>query len=240
MNRQPKITRREQQDFIRDEAIRMLHFSVRACPCDGVGCETCNGKMKYFDNPVPILGIITSGMNSRKKEAQFPSIKVSTYKLLVEPRFRVTAGDRLTPFGMREFEQIDEILPVEDPKLTFIPITPNGIKISFIAPDGVINYKYPADFTVDREFYGRVPLFSKRIKWIVSPPNDQEKFSVRYGYLPDFEVEEIPPANMSQGQKLIQELPLRKITTGGEEKIKSFEESKDAIRGIDYGGLEYV
>lgn len=234
MNKQPKISRREQQAFIRDEAVRLLHSAVRACPCDGVGCANCNGKMKYFDDPVPIYGAITSGMNSKKKEAQLPTIKKSTYKLLVEARFRVSDGDRVTPFGMREFEQVDEVLPVSESKLTFIPINPRGVAISFISEVGVINYKYPRDFTIDREYYGRVPLYSKQIKWEIDPPKGQEKFSVRYGYLPDFEVGETPVANMSQGQLLIQELPLKKITIGGQTKTKSYEKSSDAIRGMKY------
>lgn len=234
MNRQPKITRREQQDFIRDEAIKLLHFAVRVCPCNGVNCQTCHGSMKYFDDPVPIYGVPTTGMNSKKKEPELPSARISTYKLLVEARYRVAEGDRLTPFGMREFEMIDEVLPVSDPKLTFIPINPRGVSISFIGTDGVINYQYPKDFTIDRKLYGRIPLFSKEIKWQIDPPKDQEKFSVRYGYLPDFVVEEIPPARMSQGQLLIQELPLRKITLNQEEKEKSYEKSSDAIVGMKY------
>ena len=238
MNRQPKITRREQQDFIRDEKINLLHFSVRACPCDGVGCSTCNGKMKYYDNPVPIYGAITSGMNTKKKEAQFPTQNIGTYKLLIEARFHVSRGDRVTPFGMREFEQADEILKVSESMLTYIPINPRGVMISFIGQDGVIDYKYGRDFTIEREFYGRVPLFSKQIKWIVDPPNGQEKFSARYGYLPDFEIEEIPSAEMSQGQKLIQTLSLKKITVGGQSKTKSYEKSSDAVRGVQRG-LQY-
>lgn len=243
MNKQPKVTRREQQEFIRDEAIRMLHYALRVCPCDGVGCKNCNGKMKYFDTPVPIYGIITSGMNSKKKEAQTPTVRKGFYKLLVEGRFRISEGDRLIPFGTREFEGIDEILYTSDPKLTFIPINPWNVQISFLASNelnpnqanyGIVNYRYPNDFTIDRENYGQVTLFSKSIKWITSPPSDQEKFSVRYQYYPDFVVEEIPPAKMSQSQRLIQELPLKKITIGGEEKEKSFEKSSDAIRGLKY------
>jgi len=239
MNRQPKITRREQQAFIRDEKINLLHFAVRACPCDGVGCTTCNGKMKYFDNSVPIYGAITNGVNTKKKEAQFPTIKESTYKLLVEPRFRVAEGDRVTPFGMREFEQADEVLSVSEAMLTFIPINPRHVRISFKSADGVvIDFEPIRDFTIAKEFYGRVPLYSKQIVWVTDPPNDQEKFSVRYGYLPDFEIEEIPTARMSQGQLLIQELPLKKITIGGIKKEKSYEESSDAIRGVKRG-LQY-
>lgn len=234
MNRQPKITRREQQDFIRDEKINLLHFAIRACPCDGVSCPKCNGKMKYYDKPVPIYGAITSGVNTKKKYEQMPAVRMSNYKLLVEPRFRITEGDRLTPFGMREFEQIDEIIDVAESKLTFIPINPRGVTISFMSDDGVVDYKYPQDFTIDREFYGRVPLYSKQVQWVTQPQSGQDKFSVRYGYLPDFVVEEIPPARMSQGQTLIQELPLKKITLNSEENQSSYEESKNAIIGLKY------
>lgn len=235
MNKEPKVPRREQQNFIRDEAIKLLHFAVRTCPCNGVGCSVCNNKMKYFDDPVPIYGAITSGMNRKNKEAQFPEIKEGSYVLLVEARFRISAGDRVTPFGMREFEQNDEVLPVSEPFLTYIPINPRGIKISFInSGGGVLNYVYPNDFTMDKQLYGRVPLWNKEIKWIQDPPNDQEAFSARYEYYPDFEVGEVPVANMSQGQRLIQNLPLKKITVAGQSKSKSYEQSSDAIRGLKY------
>jgi hypothetical protein len=235
MNRQPKISRREQQSFIRDEAIALLHFAIRTCPCNGVGCATCNNKMKYFDDPVPIRGAITSGMNTKKKEGQFPTIREGSYTLLVEPRYRVSSGDRVTPFRMREFELSDEKLPVSDPFLTYIPINPRNVQISFINPGGgVINYKYPKDFTIEKEFYGRVPLFSKQIKWVINPPTGQEHFSARYEYYPDFEVGEIPVANMSQGQRLIQNLPLKKITVAGQKKTKSYEQSSDALRGLQW------
>jgi len=234
MNRQPKVTRREQQDFVRDEAIKLLHYAVRVCPCDGVNCPNCNGAMKYFDDPVPIRGILTTGMNSKKKDANLPTIRMGTYKLLVEARYRISEGDRVIPFGIREFEMIDEIALVSDSQLTFIPTDPRRVAISFIGFDGVINYRYPGDFTIDRELYGKVPLFSKQIKWLVDPPADQEKFSARYGYYPDFVVDEIPPARLSQGQLLIQELPLRKITIGGDVKERSYEKSSTAIIGMKY------
>ena len=235
MNRIPKVSRREQQSFIKDEAVALLHFAVRACPCNGVGCSTCNNKMKYFDDPIPIRGAITNGMNSSKKEGQFPRIKEGSYTLLVEPRFRVSSGDRLIPFRMREFERSDEVLPVSSPFLTYIPINPRGVTISFVNPGGgVIEFRYPRDFTIEREFYGRVPLYSKQIKWLVNPPAGQEQFSARYEYYPDFEVGEVPVANMSQGQRLIQSLPLKKITVAGQTKSKSYEKSSDAIRGLKY------
>lgn len=235
MNRQPKITRREQQNFLRDENIRFLHFAVRVCPCDGVACSNCNNTMKYFDDPVPMRGAITSGMNSKKKEAQFPTVNKSSYKLLVEPRFRIAKGDRITPFGMREFEEIDEIISVEDPLLTYIPINPRLVAISFKSnTDGVINYRPVHDFTIRRKLYGRVPLFSKEIEWLVDPPGGEEKFSVRYSYYPDFEIDEIPVANLSQGQLLIQQLDLKKITINDVKKQKSFENSSKAVVGIQY------
>lgn len=242
MNRQPKITRREQQDFIRDEAVRMLHFAVRACPCNGVGCATCDGKMKYFDDPIPIKGAITSGMNSKKKEANFPILESGSYKLLVEARYRFVRGDRLKPFGMREFEQFDEVLSVEKAELTHTPINIRGVRISFQGPEGgngVLDYKPGIDFTIEKEYFGRVPLLSKQITWITDPPTGQEKFSVRYGYYPDFEIEDTPPANLSESQLLIQQIPLKKITVGGQEKSKSYEKSSDAVRGVQ-SGLNYV
>ena len=179
MNKNPQISRREQQAFIRENGDRILHFSVRACPCDGVGCFQCDGKMKYFDDPVPIYGAIIDGANKKKKEAQFPAIHMSTYKLLVEARYHTAEGDRLTPFGMREFETADEILSVAEAKLTFIPINPRNISISFRTQDGVLDYNYGQDFTVEKELYGKVPLYSKQIVWITDPPDDQERFSVR-------------------------------------------------------------
>ena len=150
MNKEPKISRQEQHRFVREENIRFLHFAVRACPCDGVGCQQCGGKMKYYDEPVPLYGAITNGSNKKKKEAQFPTVNMSNYTLLLEPRFRIAKGDRITPFAMREFEQADEILPVEQSLLTYIPINPRGVSISFVTQDGVINYKYPDDFTIER------------------------------------------------------------------------------------------
>jgi len=233
MNRQPKITRREQQAFIRDEGTKWLHFAVRNCPCNGVSCPQCEGTRKYFDNPVPVWGALTNGMNSKKKEAQFPEQQISTYKMLVEPRFRITKGDRVTPFGMREFEMNDEVILVSDSTLTYMPINPRGVTISFVGGDGVLEFKYGRDFTIEREMYGRVKLFSKTIKWLVDPPA-QEKFSAHYMYLPDFEVENIPAARISQEQLLIQELPLRKITVRGNVKAKSYEQSKEALQGLRY------
>ncbi|MCK4826056.1 hypothetical protein KA005_60475 [bacterium] len=235
MNREPAITRREQQEFVRLNGGRMLHFSIRSCPCDGVGCEVCGGKMKYYDDPVPLWGIITGGMNTKKKEAQFPTINKSSYKLMIEPRHRVARGDRITPFGMREFEQNDEVLLVSVPELTYIPINPRGVKISFISNGGgVINYEYPRDFTIEKEYYGKVPLYSKTIKFLADPPSDQERFSVRYEYIPDFEIDEIPVANMHQEQRLLTEIPLKKIIIGGQLKTKSHEQSSDAVRGMKY------
>lgn len=234
MNRQPKITRREQQDFLKDENIRFLHFAVRVCPCDGVGCSTCNNTMKYFGDPVPMRGAITSGMNSKKKEAQFPTVNKGSYKLLVEPRHRFVKGDRIIPFGMREFEDIDEKLPVSDPQLTFIPINPRGVAISFIGVDGVIDFRPIYDFTIRRKLYGRVPLYSKEINWEIDTPEDQEFFSARYGYYPEFEIDEIPAANLSQGQLLIQQLDLKKITINDVKKQKSNENSSKAVIGVQY------
>ncbi len=136
MNRQPKITRREQQAFIRDEGTKWLHFAVRNCPCNGLNCPQCDGSKKYFDEPVPVWGALTNGMNTKKKEAQFPGQQISTYKMLVEPRYRIAKGDRVTPFGMREFEMTDEIIPVIDSTLTYMPINPRGVEISFVGGDG--------------------------------------------------------------------------------------------------------
>lgn len=239
MNRQPIISRREQQDFIRDQGTKMLHFAIRACPCDGVGCRTCDGKMKYYDDPVPIHAAITNGMNSKKKNPPFPTQKIGQYNLIFEPRYHITDGDRVTPFGMREFEDISEILTVEEAKLTFIPIKPRGVTISFTQKDGgVVNYVYGVDFTIEKEFYGRVPLWSKQIQWINNPASGQEKFSVRYGYIPDFELDGTPVARIAQGQTLLPEGPLKKLTIGGQKKAKSHEQSSDAIRGVK-GGLQY-
>lgn len=234
MNRQPKISRREQQAFIRDEGTKWLHFAVRNCPCNGVNCPQCSGTKKYFDEPVPVWGALTNGVNSKKKEAQFSGQQISTYKMLVEPRYRIAKGDRVTPFGMREFEVVDELIRVNDSTLTYIPINPRGVTISFKGGDGVLEFKYGSDFTIEREFYGRVKLFSKKIKWLIDPPTGQEKFSARYMYIPDFEVENIPPARISQEQLLIIELPLKKITVAGHKKAKSYEQSKEALQGLRY------
>lgn len=234
MNRQPKITRREQQAFIRDEGTKWLHFAVRNCPCNGVNCPQCEGTRKYFDDPVPVWGALTNGMNSKKKEAQFPEQQISTYKMLVEPRYRITKGDRVTPFGIREFEMKDEVILVSDSALTYIPINPRGVEISFVGADGALVFKYGRDFTIERELYGRVKLFSKTIKWLIDTPEKQEKFSAHYMYIPDFEVENIPAARISQEQLLIQELPLRKITVSGNVKAKSYEQSKEALQGLRY------
>lgn len=236
MNRQPIISRRDQQEFIREQGTRMLLFAIRACPCDGVGCRTCDGKMKYYDDPVPIHAAIINGMNSKKKNPPFPTHKEGSYRLLVEPRYHVADGDRLNPFGIREFEDISEILTVKEAKLTFTPINPRGVTISFSQKNGgVINFLYGRDFTIDREFYGRVPLWSKQIKWVNNPSSGQEKFSVRYAYIPMFEVDGTPVARIAQGQTLLPEGPLKKITVGGESKAKSHEESSDAIRGVKAG-----
>lgn len=231
MNRKPKLPRRQQQQFIRDEAVRLLHFASHACPCNGVGCDQCEGKMKYFDEPVPVYGIMTNAANTSKKEPEFPKIESGTFNLLVEPRFRLAKGDRLIPFGVREFEQVDEVLPVDNPILTYIPTNPRGVTISF---QGGIRFRPDRDFTIAREMYGRVPLFSKRVKWLAGTPNRQTMFSARYGCLPEFEVEEIPPARLSQGQLLMQQVSLRKLTVAGHEKAQSYEPSADAVIGMKY------
>jgi hypothetical protein len=234
MNKEPKITRREQQAFVTDETIKMLHFAVRACPCDGVNCPNCNGKMKYFDDPVPIKTILSTSMNSKKKEANLPTVYMGEITLLIEPRFRVAKGDHLKPFGIREFEEHDEVLPVENPFLTHTPVNPRMVTISFVGQDGVINYKPYKDFEIKRKMYGRIPLWDKEIRWLTEPPSGQDKFSVRYGYTPDFEIDEIPNPNISQGQLLIQQIKLKKIIIAGQEKQKSYENSNDALIGMKY------
>ena len=152
--------------------------------------------------------------------------------MLVEPRHRFVKGDRVVPFGMREFEDIDEKLPVSDPLLTFIPINPRGVAISFIGVDGVIDFRPIYDFTIRRQLYGRVPLYSKEIIWEIDPPG--EHFSARYSYYPEFEIDEIPAANLSQGQLLIQQLDLKKITINDVKKQKSNENSSKAAIGVQY------
>lgn len=217
----------------------MLHFAIRTCPCDGVGCRTCDGKMKYYDEPVPIHAAITNGMNSKKKNPPLPTQESGAYKLLYEPRFHIADGDRVTPFGMREFEVVSEILTVKEAKLTFIPIDPRRVTISFSQKDGgVINYVYGLDFEIKRELYGKVPLWSRQIGWINNPVSGQEKFSVRYAYIPDFEIDGTPTARIAQGQTLLPEGSLKKLTIGGQRKAKSYEQSSDAIRGVR-AGLQY-
>jgi len=234
MNKEPKITRREQQAFITDETIKMLHFAVRLCPCNGVNCPTCGGKMKYFDDPVPIRTTLAQSMNNKQKDANLPYIQMGEITLLIEPRFRVAKGDRMKPFGIREFEEKDEILPVESPFLTHTPVNPRMVTISFAGADGVVSFKPYKDFEIKQKLYGRIPLWDKEITWITQPPTGQEKFSVRYGYVPDFEIDEIPNPNISQGQLLLQQIKLKKITLAGEAKIESYENSNDALSGIKY------
>ncbi|UCE67400.1 MAG: hypothetical protein JSU85_05130 [Candidatus Zixiibacteriota bacterium] len=190
--------------------------------------------MKYFDEPVPIPGALINGENTKKKEAQYPTIHISNYTLLLEPRYRVAKGDRLIPFGMREFETIDEILSVDVAELTYIPINPRGVQISFSGQDGAINFRPIYDFRIERKFYGKVPLYSKKIDWITDIPDGKTHFSARYGYLPNFEIDDIPAANLNQGQLLMQKIPLRKITINGEEKSDSYESSVNPIRGMKY------
>ena len=239
MNRQPIISRREQQAFIRDQGTRVLHYAIRACPCDGVGCRNCEGKMKYYDRAVPIHAALTSGMNSKKKNPPLPTQAVSSYKLLYEPRYHVADGDRFLPFGIREFEDANEILTVKEARLTFNPINPRGVTISFAQEGGgVINFLYGKDFTIKKEVDSPVPMWSKQIDWITNPSSGQEKFSVRYGYIPVFEVDGSPAARIAQGQTLLPEATLKKLTIGGESKAKSYEQSSDAIRGVK-GGLQY-
>ncbi len=236
MNRQPIISRREQQAFINEQGTRMLYFAIRPCPCDGVGCRTCDGKMKYYDEPVPIRAAITNGMNSKKKDPQTTTQHQGNYTLLYEPRLHVSDGDRVTPFGMREFEDYSEILTVKEAKLTFIPINPRGVTISFSQKSGgVVNYLYGVDFTIDMELYGRVKLWSKQIKWINNPQEGQEKFSVRYACIPDFEIDGTPEVRIGQGQALLPQGKLIKLTTGGQSKSKSHEQSSDAARGVKSG-----
>lgn len=237
MNKQPDITRRQQQEFLRKNGIRLLHFSVRACPCNGVGCNTCKGRMKYFDDPVPTYGALVGGRNTSKKEAQFPTFNMSDYTLILEPRFRVAKGDRLLPMGTREFETTDEVLPVFLSKLTYRPINPRMIQISLSGPQSVINCRPIRDFTVELEYLGsnRVPLFSKQIKWITDLPTGHDYFSARYAYYPEFEIDEIPEAITSQGQLLMSQIKVKKITVGGDDEERSYEDSANAVRG----GIKY-
>ena len=66
----------------------------------------------------------------------------------------------------------------------------------------------------------------------MDPPG--EHFSARYGYYPEFEIDEIPAANLSQGQRLIQQIDLKKITINDVKKQKSNESSNSAVLGVTY------
>ncbi len=222
---------------MRQESTRLLHFASRNCACStGVGCSKCNGKKRYFDEPVPIFAILTDGSNRSEKKSDMPRSQHGSYKLVVEPVYRVAQGDRVIPFGIREFEHVDETIDVERGRLTFVPINPRGVLISFPGSEGIVDYRFGTDFTIKKEKYGRVPLFSKTITWLTDPLDGQTRFTARYDYLPEFEVAETPPARISQGQLVMQQLDLSKITVAGEEKTTSGRKSEATI--ID--GMEYV
>ena len=237
MNRQPIISRRGQQEFITSQKTVTLYYAVRACPCDGVGCQTCDGKMKYYDVPIPVRVAIVNGMNTKKKDPLFPMMKEGSYKLVYEPRLHIADGDRVSPIGIREFEDAIEIITVEDSKLTFSPSNPRGVTISFAQEGGgVIDFLYGKDFTIEKEQHGPIKIWGKQIKWITNPSG--ENFSVRYNYVPTFEIDGIPPARIAEGQKLLPEAVLKKLTIGGESKSPSYEQSSDAARGVR-AGLQY-
>lgn len=238
MNKLTIIPNRDQQRFIKGQKGTVLHYAIRSCPCDGVNCPVCGGKMKYFDDPVPLNAAILAGSNSSKKESRTPTNDQGRYQLIVEGRFVLTKHDRVKPFGSRDFEQTDEILLVESSILTFSPIHPRLVTISFINQgSGVLNYRGGIDFTFDLESKkGGPPIYSKEIKWIVDPAIGQKKFSVRYSHYPEYEIGEIPAARFSEGQKLMQKIPLEKITLTGNKKQQSHEPSADAVRG----GMTYV
>jgi hypothetical protein len=239
MNKLNIIPRRDQQRFIKDTKGIVLHYAIRSCPCDGVNCSVCGGKMKYYDDPVPINAAILAGNNSSKKEARMANIDMGNYQLIVEGRFALAKHDRVKPFGTREFEQLDEILLVEQSILTFTPIHPRLVTISFVnQSSGVLSYEGDKDFTFDLESKnGGPPVYSKEIKWLTDPAIGQKKFSVRYQHYPEYEIQEIPSARFSEGQKLMQKIPLSKITLTGNIKTKSNEKSVDAVIG---GGMKYV
>ncbi len=239
MNKLTIIPRRDQQQFIKGTKGTVLYYAIRSCPCDGVNCPKCGGKMKYFDNPVPINAGILAGSNTSKKESKFPTNDDGKYQLIVEGRFVLTKHDRVKPFGTREFEQMDEILFVESSILTFTPIHPRLVTISFVNQEsGVLNYEGGVHFTFDLESKkGGPPIYSKEIKWITDPAIGQEKFSVRYSHYPEYEVMEIPTARFVEGQKLMQRIPLSKITLTGNTIQNSYEQSADAVKG---GGFDYV
>lgn len=238
MNKLTIIPRRDQQRFIKDRKSIVLHYAIRSCPCDGVNCPVCGGKMKYFDNPVPINAAILAGMNTSKKDSKKATADKGDYQLIIEGRFAVSRFDRIKPFGTREFELSDEIISVDSSVLTFSPIHPRLVTISFVnGESGTLSYEGVKDFTFDLESKrSGPPIYEKLVKWITQPPTNQEKFSVRYQHYPIYEVGEIPSARFNEGQKLMQKIPLSKLTLTGNEMTKSNQNSADALIG---GGMNY-
>lgn len=237
MNRTGIISQRNQQSFIKRNGVILL-YSFRACPCDGVNCPLCGGKMHYYDKPTPLNAMIISGNNTSKKESETPMIDTGTYQLILEGRHVIGKHDRVMPIKTRNFEDINEVIEVDSSFLTFTPVAPRLVTITFVNQgSGVLNYAGEVDFTIDLEDHKEAPpLYKKEIKWITDPAIGQKRFSARYTCYPEYEVSDIPPARFSEGQRLMQKVFLSKITLNSGEKTPSFEKSERSV----IGGMQYV